>query len=325
MKRINLYLTALLLATCAGCTNSLPDNNETTSSNLELISVGLKETEQTKGIVTAIDEVIVYVAKQDQQIPYNAATPSLVFTQDNTGKWSSTSAIEITNDGGAADVYACYPTVTAVSTENGLSIPVSVIKGESTDNTQLLDFTGSQQTDYLYATKISGVTPTSRSISLTMNHALAKVSFVINKATDVSEQVVLKKVKILSKTNKLQTGDGGSMQLTDGTLNGLVTTESVTLSGSIILTASLKSPNVYTLVAPMSAAESSLSFNLVVTIDGESEERSFLTGSVPVAVQWKAGQHYIYHITVNKIGGVLTGFKILDWRNDSSQDTNIGI
>lgn len=187
------------------------------------------------------------------------------------------------------------------------------------------DFTGSQQTDYLYATKQAGITQTNRAISLTMNHALAKVSFRIDKETDVSESLYLKQISIQSNTNKLQVGEG-SMQLTDGVLNGLVSTSVVTLNGSKELSTSLSSPNVSCLMAPMSATESVLSFSLTVAVssEGSTELRTFKTASA-TPVQWQAGKHYMYSITVNKIGGILKNFKVEDWKSDASQDTNIGI
>ena len=323
MRKLNLYTLTALLATCAGCTDSLPDNGEPSSSALQLVSVGLAETIQTRGIVTSINQVKLYVANADALTAYNPSTPTLLFTQSN-GSWSSTASVEITTANGSADVYACYPDVDITSGSN-LTIPVSVRKGSDSDETQQLDFTGSQQTDYLYATKQAGITQTNRAISLTMNHALAKVSFRIDKETDVSESLYLKQISIQSNTNKLQVGEG-SMQLTDGVLNGLVSTSVVTLNGSKELSTSLSSPNVSCLMAPMSATESVLSFSLTVAVgsEGSTELRTFKTASA-TPVQWQAGKHYMYSITVNKIGGILKNFKVEDWKSDASQDTNIGI
>ena len=323
MRKLNLYTLTALLATCAGCTDSLPDNGEPSSSALQLVSVGLAETIQTRGIVTSINQVKLYVANADALTAYNTSTPTLLFTQSN-GSWSSTASVEITTANGSADVYACYPDVDITSGSN-LTIPVSVRKGSDSDETQQLDFTGSQQTDYLYATKQAGITQTNRAISLTMNHAFAKVSFRIDKETDVSESLYLKQISIQSNTNKLQVGEG-SMQLTDGVLNGLVSTSVVTLNGSKELSTSLSSPNVSCLMAPMSATESVLSFSLTVAVgsEGSTELRTFKTASA-TPVQWQAGKHYMYSITVNKIGGILKNFKVEDWKSDASQDTNIGI
>ena len=108
MRKLNLYTLTALLATCAGCTDSLPDNGEPSSSALQLVSVGLTETIQTRGIVTSINQVKLYVANADALTAYNTSTPTLLFTQSN-GSWSSTASVEITTANGSADVYACYP------------------------------------------------------------------------------------------------------------------------------------------------------------------------------------------------------------------------
>lgn len=144
MRKLNLYTLTALLATCAGCTDSLSDNGEPSSSALQLVSVGLAETIQTRGIVTSINQVKLYVANAGALTAYNASTPTLLFTQSN-GSWSSTASVEITTANGSADVYACYPDADITSGSN-LTIPVSVRKGSDSDETQQLDFTGSQQT-----------------------------------------------------------------------------------------------------------------------------------------------------------------------------------
>lgn len=97
MRKLNLYTLTALLATCAGCTDSLSDNGEPSSSALQLISVGLAETAQTRGgVVTSIDKVKLYVANAGTLTAYNASTPSLLFTQ-NSGSWSSTASVEDNN------------------------------------------------------------------------------------------------------------------------------------------------------------------------------------------------------------------------------------
>ena len=87
-------------------------------------------------------------------------------------------------------------------------------------------------------------------------------------------------------------------------------------------------PNVSALVAPMSAKETRLSFRLTVELTGTGEptspEYSFETAAVN-EVQWKAGFHYVYAITIDKMGGSLTNVQIDAWKNDANQNTGIGI
>ena len=180
--------------------------------------------------------------------------------------------------------------------------------------------------DSLRATPLAA-TAASRAVTFTMNHALAKVSFRVSKSANVQETLTLTKIELLSSTSRLQMGSSDTMNLSTGTLNGLASTNSIALEGSTVLSTLQKDPNVSSLVAPMSAAETRLSFRLTVNVteaDGNVTPRSFETAVVS-AVQWKAGYHYVYAITVDKMGGSLTNVKIDVWKSDANQNTGIGI
>lgn len=322
MNRTILFKT-FLLVTCMGCTGNLPENN---GNALQLSAVSVDEGSISKGgtgTVTSIDNVCVYVAKDDYK-PYDETVPSLVFT-NKAGNWTSDKAV-IMQDGVTAKVYGAFPADAGITNDNGnLKVDVEVLKGG--DNT--LDFLGTQQSDYLYSAEVPA-TYSARTISLTMKHAMAKVSFRIVKGADVSETLLLKQVKILSNTNLLQAGSGYMLlNITTGaaTLNGLASTSQITMDNSAgtELKTSQSSPNVTCLVAPMSTSESVLSFSITVAKEGDTLERTFTTSSISPAVKWEAGYHYVYQITVNKMSGDVDGVLIEDWQNDASQNTSIGI
>ena len=322
MNRTILFKT-FLLVTCMGCTGNLPENN---GNALQLSAVSVDEGSISKGgtgTVTSIDNVCVYVAKDDYK-PYDETVPSLVFT-NKAGNWTSDKAV-IMQDGVTAKVYGAFPADAGITNDNGnLKVDVEVLKGG--DNT--LDFLGTQQSDYLYSAEVPA-TYSDRTISLTMKHAMAKVSFRIVKGADVSETLLLKQVKILSNTNLLQAGSGYMLLNTTtgaATLNGLASTSQITMDNSAgtELETSQSSPNVTCLVAPMSTSESVLSFSITVAKDGDTLERTFTTSSISPAVKWEAGYHYVYQITVNKMSGDVDGVLIEDWQNDASQNTSIGI
>ncbi|KKB51511.1 MULTISPECIES: fimbrillin family protein [Parabacteroides] len=324
MNRTILFKT-FLLVTCMGCTGNLPENN---GNALQLSAVSVDEGSISKGgtgTVTSIDNVCVYVAKDDYK-PYDETAPSLVFT-NKAGNWTSDKAV-IMQNGVNAKVYGAFPADAGITNDNGnLKVDVEVLKGG--DNT--LDFLGSQQSDYLYSAEVSA-SYSARTISLTMKHAMAKVSFRIVKGADVSETLLLKQVKILSNTNLLQAGSGYMLLNTTtgaATLNGLASTSQITMdSGSsnrTELQINQSSPNVTCLVAPMSTSESVLSFSITVAKEGDTLERTFTTSSISPAVKWEAGFHYTYRITVNKMSGDVDGVLIEDWQNDASQNTSVGI
>lgn len=321
MNRTILFKIFLLVA-CIGCTGNLPENDD---NALQLSSVSVDEGGISKGTgtVTSIDKVCVYVATEDYQ-PYDANIPSLVFTNES-GNWTSDKAV-IMKDGVKAKVYGAFPADAGITNDNGnLKVNVEVLKGG--DNT--LDFLGSQQSDYLYSAEVPA-SYSARTISLTMKHAMAKVSFRIVKGADVTETLLLKQVKILSNTNLLQAGSGYMLlNVSSGaaTLNGLASTSQITMendSGTELQT-NQPSPNVTCLVAPMSTSESVLSFSITVAKEGDTLERTFTTSSISPAVKWEAGFHYTYRITVNKMSGDVDGVLIEDWQNDASQNTSVGI
>lgn len=321
MNRTILFKIFLLVA-CMGCTGNLPENDD---NALQLSSVSVDEGGISKGTgtVTSIDKVCVYVATEDYQ-PYDATIPSLVFTNES-GNWTSDKAV-IMQDGVNAKVYGAFPADAGITNDNGnLKVNVEVLKGG--DNT--LDFLGSQQSDYLYSAEVPA-SYSARTISLTMKHAMAKVSFRIVKGADVTETLLLKQVKILSNTNLLQAGSGYMLlNVATGvaTLNGLASTSQITMDNSAgtELKTAQSSPNVTCLVAPMSTSESVLSFSITVAKKGDTLERTFTTSSISPAVKWEAGFHYTYRITVNKMSGDVDGVLIEDWQNDASQNTSVGI
>lgn len=311
-----LIYSIALLATCIGCTSDLPENPET-GPFLQLLSVEMPENAETKSTVTTqtITEVQTYVTKAtagtNQGTDYSNPA-SAKFTNGNGG-WSTNTQIEIQNP---AWINACYPVNAIVNDNKVLTTAVTINSSQGFGTSS----GSNQQIDYLYSDR-ADATSSSRAIVLTMHHALAKVSFRINKSNSVSETITLTNIDILSRSSLLQKGSG-TMRLIDGTLNGLTTTDSIKLTGSTVLAIQQSTPNVSCLVAPMNATESVLSFALTVKVGDVS--RTFSTASVP-AVQWKKGNHYTYHITINKMGGSLTDVTIDKWKTDASPNTSIGI
>ena len=118
------------------------------------------------------------------------------------------------------------------------------------------------------------------------------------------------------------------MNLKTGVLNGLSSTSLLTLADAaspVVLKEQQATPNVSCLTAPMTGKETVLSFRLKVRINGESAENAHAFETKSVSAEWKAGYHYVYQITVDKMGGSLSSVKIDDWKSDANQNTSIGI
>lgn len=306
---------ALLLAGCnEDSLPQMPDNA------LRLQSVEVAGDSSTSGATRAQTTAAPVIKIGVYLTNYQHASRDQYIYELKSGTWSCSSTppdITVVNQEQADLAYAFFPSDATVtnSSSGAHTIPVKVAAS---------DFSLTSQTDYLYAgpkTAHAG----SRSVSFEMNHALAKVSFNILKSATVTETLTLKKIEILSGTNRLQQGNSGTLNLSTGKLNGLASTGSLVFSGSTELKALQDQPNVSCLVAPMSSVETKLSFRLSVRVAGEAEDRVFETAAVSGDVLWKAGTHYIYRMTVDKMGGSLTGIKIDGWKNDANQNTGIGI
>ena len=333
----------LVTLSFTGCTNELSHEEPESDHTLRLLSVSLNDEQVeanplTKAEVTTgnITEVGLLVTKASGDSYYDTSNPTLTFTKSETG-WSSSSTIELKQDPGDANAYAFYPATNA-STSNESATPKMNVAVRSIHS---FDLKNSTQSDYLYGVK-TGIAPSKSAISIGLAHALTKISFRIDKPQNATD-IHLAKLEILSPLSRLQAGNG-TINLTSGTLD-LPSSSSISLTKSgnelgttitgstdlLTLSADQSAANLSCLLAPMSGAESSLSFKLMVLVDGTlsggtinaADLREFGTGTT--SAEWLAGKHYIYHITVDKQKAILTGVKIEGWKSDSSQSINIDI
>ena len=244
------------------------------------------------------------------------------------GVWTPDKQTIMNSTSGDALLYAYYPPAAIQASGDGehttaVNLPSS-----------LTDFLATGQADYLYGvgtdTGTAPVTATlsSRTVSFKMKHALAKVSFHIVKSASATEALKLIQVDVLSGTNRLRTGIG-TMNLKSGLLNSLSDISTLTLAQAsgveLKLKENQKGPNVTCLVAPMAKEETVLSFRLKVCVDGEAAAKAHTFETQSLTAQWEAGKHYVYLITVDKMGGTLSSVQIEDWKNDANQNTSIGI
>ena len=319
MKYTDILLASVAALVFLGCDGDGVPEPGTEGGALQLRSVELSDPSVTRAAeTTQLTKIGVYVTDNAHTaLQTNAKS---VYELAN-GTWSSTTPpdITVTDASTPNSLYAFAPSNLSVtnSSVGNHSVPVQVVA----DN-----FNASRQVDYLFAVPQTAWSA-SRAVTFTMSHALAKVSFRVVKSANVQEKLILTKIELLSSTNRLQMGTSATMNLSDGVLNGLASTNSIVLDGSTELKTLQEDPNVSSLVAPMSAAETRLSFRLTVNVteaDGSVTPRSFETAVVS-AVQWKAGYHYVYAITVDKMGGSLTNVKIDAWKSDANQNTGIGI
>ena len=279
----------------------------------------------TRAEATAITEVDVYATNTAHKA--YGDNPLMTFSLKE-GVWTPDKQTIMNSTSGDALLYAYYPPAAIQASGDGehttaVNLPSS-----------LTDFLATGQADYLYGvgtdTGTAPVTATlsSRTVSFKMKHALAKVSFHIVKSDSATEALKLIQVDVLSGTNRLRTGIG-TMNLKSGLLNSLSDISTLTLAQAsgveLKLKENQKGPNVTCLVAPMAKEETVLSFRLKVCVDGEAAAKAHTFETQSLTAQWEAGKHYVYLITVDKMGGTLSSVQIEDWKNDANQNTSIGI
>lgn len=317
---------ALVLASCAEDVQ-LPQTEDLYALKLESVSLDEGGT-STRALLTEVNAVGLYLTKSNHT--EYGSNPRCVYTKTG-GIWSAGAAPLITvANGGDAVVYSFHPsglTVTHDASGNH-TVPVSVAAGD--------DFLATSQTDYLVnyhhgsspSFGPSTVQTSFRVLGISLKHTLAKVSLRVLKSEAATEQLTLKKVEILSPTNRIQTGNG-VMNLSSGVLSGLSSASKLTLTGSTVLATGSSAPNVTCLVAPMAAAEQLLSFRLTVEVlpagATTPTELVFETGVVGTPQKWEVNKHYVYKVTVDKMGGGFSGVQMDDWQDDASQNTSIGI
>lgn len=310
-------LACSILAGCHADEMQIDDKGNT----LQLLSVTLDEDPASKAAVSSIQTVNIYATTTDSGEETALAENALSTYTYAGNTWSSTAAPVLV--GSATNIYAYYP-------ETKDNNPIPVTHNSSGDHTIPISILASEefegkQDDYLYAMPTTA-SISSKAISLTMKHALSKITFEITKAETATEQLTLNKVEILSKTGRLQTGSG-NMSIKDGQLNGLASGELITLTGAKTLSSA--GSKISALLAPMSGPETAMSFRLTVNV-GETE-RTFETGSVTsntegwTGEQWKPGMEYVYKIKVDKMTGSFEGVSFYKWKTGADQNTQVGI
>lgn len=335
IKRYMILGIGICMALLVGCSDEIAHEDAVNDNTLRLLSVNLsdnraEEVTITKAevITSGITEVGLVVTKVSDNTYYDTAHPALTFSKSGTSWSSGNSSILLKAETGDANAYGFYPA--AATTTNDNNVPKMDVTVRSI-NTFKITATDSQ-TDYLYGYK-KDITSSNPAISLTLEHALAKISFRIDKPQNTTENVKLAKLEIQSPLNRLQVGSG-TVNLSTGSLD-LPSSSSVSLTNTgnelgatvdvndlLELSANESSPNLSCLIAPTSGTESSLSFKLTVQIN-DGTLRELETGTT--SATWERGKHYLYHITVDKQKATLTGVKIESWKSDSSQSVNIDI
>lgn len=304
MKKVCL-IAAFASILLAGCSNDeSPSGAKTETAKNELgIVVDAIGTRAIKSGFIAADEVSVFVTG-------TGYTPALVNYKYSGTAWapSGGAGTGIKLVGNAASVYAFYPkTLTLSALSAAGTFPVTLLAAD--------DFSATATPDYLWGTgtTVSNLTPgTTNTSTLTLKHALAKISFVIN--ADANYPITggsgaLTKIELLSAGTKLVTA--GTVAVGTGAFAATASigaaftytgTKTINAAAGTTITASaLEAPIKYT----------ATDFVLKLTIDG----KAMVVTGFPAAPDWSdASKNYVYTITVSPTELVLASTVVInDW------------
>lgn len=200
----------------------------------------------------------------------------------------------------------------------------------------------SSQIDYLWGcqnkTIIGGsdnINSTNKNVQLTMNHALAQVSFVIYKENysgigDISQVMISDLSASPSLIVSKAVGNDLALKIVDGSIIGgdLVSAITITSVGKTITETSLATTdpavlktkvNAYVLLAPVTIADKT-KVQFSFTIDSKDYNVS-LTGAGSIG--WQAGQQYIYKVKLSGTQIIIDGVTVTPWTENYSGEVEI--
>lgn len=255
----------------------------------------------------------IYDANRDYYAPgVDFESANVKYTQSTDG-WYSRNPIMLHN--GTGHVYAYYPFSQYNHANDGTSIPLTVQPFQGSGQSD-----GSmdcpQQTDYMYSDVVSDISNANPSTALTMNHALAMVSFKFKQTDDATQKYPgegkVSEIVLKNKDTKqnLKTG-AGTMHIGTGAINtATASAGSITLAPDasetlMDVTDADKLPRM--LVYPMAVAEGDL--QITVAVDGNS----YTLDVNAIADGYKAGNNYEYTFTLKGTKLEITNVSIKEW------------
>lgn len=338
----------LLLASCdAGGLFPLPDGDG--QDVLRILSVGA-EAPATRSIVTtdvlntAGGCIGVYAVNADgtEYVPARGGSNTSAYEYDGTNwNFAVTDGSQLLRlpsaTGETVKATAFYPFTLVPHYSTGGGSYASGVNILTSD-----DFAATKQTDYLYSDYVSGLSATSRTATFTLKHALAKLTFKVYR-TSVLDETKLVGVQIIDAGggSSLRTGNGKSMNLQTGALQGLVGQSEITLTASGDVQKQTinqlsggsggATATAYCLVAPAPSMEY-LSLQITTSQGTAESEQSFLTSSVKMVttnpstgecMRWTAGNHYVFTVVLDGMKAGVLDIQVCQWESDT--DTFIPI
>lgn len=240
----------------------------------------------------------------------------------SSNKWSTSSQILLVNH--LAAVYAYYP-IDAETTGAFTNDDSNAIKVYETSATPT-SMAGDKDTDFMYAipTYASGQLGVSNlypEVNLDFKHALAKLTFIVNKDPDYSWQGVLSSFKIVDSSSPFRSSPT-EMYLKDGTFKASqsMLNEKQFVPNDVLYinneSTSIAVTAVVLLYPRTKGSSDTEPTKMVFKID--NKEMELVLNSIGPQTNWTAGYNYVFKVVVKPTGLQLTSVSIGAWNNVES-------
>jgi hypothetical protein len=290
MKKVYLF-AAMASLVLAGCS----DKDEVKNPNELSVVAGIGSS-STRSLVT--DASFTSGSAIAVFVTGTGYTPALTTYTLSGTSWTPNTPIYLI--GNQASVYGYYPstaTCTPLSSTGAVSVALAEpVSGTSTEGS----FTGAGQTDYMWATPKTADNNGHNTVTMSYNHALTRIAFVINKDANyptAGGSGAITNIKITAGSAILPTA--GTFVVSDGTFAATTASNASTLqfTGSATINAYNATPSTTEtacgLVAPTTTSLTGI--GLTMTIDGKTMTAS----GFPATPTWLSGNSYTYTVTVS--------------------------
>lgn len=339
MRKNFFFMAALaagaLMTSCSNDENAVSEVTAQGGKALNVQSVGVTAAGTRAGITatafTGTETIGLFIYRgagiNDASKDYNSdnseiSTTNVPYALSN-GTWSATQPIVLSNVLGK--VYGYYPYSGNNDENDGTSIAISVAATQGTGQSDgKADVT--EQADYMYSTVVENVSNKSNSVELTMNHALAMVSFKFVNSTDETVSYPgdgkVSSIVLANGENKeiIKTGDA-TLNISTGAISVTGNAGSITLSPDdsealIDVDDADKLPRL--LMYPTDATQDK-DLKLTVTVDGTA-----YTVELPAQTGgYEPGNNYVYTLELKGTSLVVSSVAITEWVEKAQDNIDV--
>lgn len=355
MKQITwnvLSIVAILIL--SGCsTSELEDNVKDPLTALGVNSARLETKSMYTGLGNTendytLNKVGVVVLRKDKSAYYDASVTKLVFkanSSDGTGAWvlDGSTPLYLLDAEGTVFGFAPSTETPGFLANNAPTLTVTqkaAMQFAFTSNDKSASDWDVDQTDYLYSSTQSEVKKSNTQATLTMQHAMSKISFRVMKADGLpapGDRDFVKKVELTYERNGSDKtgftgGTANTLDLSSGditavdndrTVNLSMTPKNIVNARKVVAHAGNYDaviPQAFGLVAPF-PSEAKAKFNVKVTIGTNSSETTYdrvFTTKDATALNWEKGNHYIYTIEIADKTLSITSVTLAGWTDQAA-------